>query len=338
MIFMAKLSKEQAQEILESHGYKIIDYLGEGAASYVFHAMRHRRKDGIEKQVAAKVCCPSSESFASLSNELEAADELKKLKDDFKAKVKQKIAEARKNGNSELAKKLEDEQEMRLKKYFKYLTIPKFKQELRYDDDKRGKTYTVAIFEAPLADSNMRWPGDSLDRERELETGSSEITVIKNANVNYRELKRIMRSVLKGLKTIHSQNMSHGDIHLGNVLRKIDPLKRKYRYSITDFGTLKKYPGGISEWRIKSDLKQASNVFINLWFYCLNGIRGNKAGYEGPRSLGQPIGVLLVGGSMAKYFPTKEDIELSNCCRSLWSGDYESAEEALEKDPWLKKS
>ena len=101
MIFMAEISEEQARKILEENGYTVLDYLGGGAASHAFKASRKSKKDPTkEKEMAAKVCAPQGNSWASLNEGLEEAEELKKLKKDFKSKLEK----AKREGQGELVK------------------------------------------------------------------------------------------------------------------------------------------------------------------------------------------------------------------------------------------
>lgn len=341
---MAQISKQQAKKILEENGYKVLDHLGNGSASHTFKASRVSKKTGAEKIVAAKVCCPQFTSRSSLDDELKVAAELKKMKDKFKLR----IAEAKRNGQTEMVKKFQNAS----KYVFKYLTIPKLKLQMKKSGGD-GKDYEIAIFEAPLADSSIvgfKIGGSTANATVTIvpdpEAPGYTMRVISGIDIDYKELKRSTKSVLKGLKAIHEQGMVHQDIAFRNILKKFDSNKNKYRYSITDFGTLKK--GDPSR-----DLHDASFVFLGMWLISL-GMDMSTVYRMGDMSMGyyfdsefKSRGVTGVkipeefGEAPKKcfftvYFPTNKDMELVNFCKKLYNGDFKSAEEALA-DPWLKK-
>ena len=341
---MAKISEQQAKKILEENGYEVLDYLGEGSASHAFKASRISKKTGAEKIVAAKVCCPQITSRTSLDNELKVAAELKEMKDKFKSS----IAEAQRNGQTELVKKFQDAS----KYVFKYLNVPKLKLQMKKSDSD-GKDYEIAIFEAPLADSSIVGfkIGGGTDNATvtivpDPRAPGYNMRVISGIDIDYKELKRTIKSVLKGLKAIHEQGMVHQDIAFRNILKKFDSNKNKYRYSITDFGTLKK--GDPSR-----DLHDASCMFLGMWLISV-GMDMSYVYRMGDTSIEYYLssefkneGVTGVkipekfGGKPKKcfltvYYPTDKDMELVNFCKKLYNGDFKSAEEALA-DPWLKK-
>lgn len=316
---MAAISKEQARKILEENGYKVLGYLGEGAASHVFKASRESKKNPKkEKVVAAKVCCPGSGSWANLKMEINAAKELEELRKKFKLKL---LKEGKLQG---------------AEKYFlKYLTIPKLKGKPEVDRQ-------VAIFEASLADSDVL-SSDIEATSRKTCVDERGNTVLENVNIDYHNIKRVIKSILKGLMAIHEQGMSHGDIRWRNILSKFDAGKGKYRYSVTDFGTLK--TSCIAQ-DIKKDLQNAADVIISLWFSVyLFGIiddidnmretvfSGAKKSYIDGEIPDDPPSR---GVSYVRYKVNAEDKSFCTFCKKLYGGDFKSASEALA-DPWLKK-
>lgn len=343
---MAAISEQQAKEILEKNGYKVFEHLGEGAASCAFKASRMGKKG--EKIVAAKVCCPQSGSWASLEDELTAAEELKNLKKDFKSKIQL----AQQAGQTELVKSYQEAS----KYLFKYLSIPKFRKKIKNGDE----NCEIAIFEAPLADSSMAsyniggggYAAVTIESIPDPDYPDELSENILKANVDYSELKKAIRSILKGLKAIHDQGKFHGDIKAANILKKFDAEKGKYRYSITDFGTLKTTE---NKALFLIDLKSASQMFLCFWLACLDAGReiAERGLYSPGLRIGPYIDSLCRNGYVhvfiskrnykpgmprsGDYFLTDEDRNFLNFCKKLCDGVFKSADEALA-DSWLKKT
>ena len=338
---MAEINEKQAQEILEKHGYKVLGYLGSGAASHAFKVSRVSKKGG-EKIVAAKVCCPQSGSFASLEEELTAANELKQLKKSFELQ----IAEATRSGQGKLAQKYKKAK----KHLFKYLNVPKLKLHPPEEIMDDGKSDEIAIFEAPLADSDLHSyeVGSGISAEAKYTImpdpeNPDKYTCVMNVDIDYKELKRAIKSILKGLKAIHSQGKTHGDIRASNVLKTFDAEKGKFKYALTDFGTLGKGS-------ILTDLENASKMFLGFWYRFLGKYPAEiyeiiESGYTLPSLEKNGYAELTVPREYfkkfrvftAKYFLTDEDKEFVRFDKKLFTGEFTSAEEALA-DPWIKSS
>lgn len=335
---MAKISEEDARKILTENGYNVLELLGIGAASIVFKAT----KKGEDCPLAVKLCRPQGSATADLESEIKSSEELQKLEKKFE----DQIIEATKQGQTKLV-----EMYKKAKKHlFKYLTVPKLIKVKKDETPWYAKRsdYDWAIFEAPLADTSMddykigngmivRAEGTTIpDPEYKVST-----TVLK-VEINYKELKRAIRSILKGFKVIHDQGKVHGDVFSRNVLKKLYTKNKveKYRYSVTDFGTL----SDSTHEAMSEERRNLGILFLGFWYGCL-GFDINKlmsagvvsiATYENYEQEDFMRFSARDAGKRLLYALTKDDKQFMRFGKKLVSGDYKDAGEALE-DPWLKK-
>lgn len=237
-----------------------------------------------------------------------------------------------------------------MKHFFKYLTVPKLKLKLPSVTTEDGKRLEVAVFEAPLADSDL-WDVEiesetyELRKEADPYRKGKNRTVVSKLSVNYSDLKKVIKGILKGLKLVHDEGKSHGDIRLPNILKKPGASEGKYKYSVTDFGTLK--PDETGKGR-KRDLENASRVLLAMWLKYLraedyvvqsNVINGDVDSYCESLLEGKD-GVLVNRPPDYEYFgvyyPTADDKKLIEFCQRLYEGkELKSADDALA-DPWLR--
>lgn len=115
--------KQKSQEILQSKGYKIIEFLGQGAYSTVFKC-----ENNDNELVAAKVTIGTD---IDIQKEISTANELDLLKGNGWDKYKGKLEKADKH-------------------YQKYLNKPVFKGKIA-----GSNCESIAIFEVPLVDDDM---------------------------------------------------------------------------------------------------------------------------------------------------------------------------------------
>ena len=85
-----------------------------------------------------------------------------------------------------------------MKHFFKYLTVPKLKLKLPSVTTEDGKRLEVAVFEAPLADSDL-WDVEiesetyELRKEADPYRKGKNRTVVSKLSVNYSDLKKVIK-------------------------------------------------------------------------------------------------------------------------------------------------
>ena len=126
-----------------------------------------------------------------------------------------------------------------------------------------------------------------------------------------------------------------------NILSKFDKAKSKYRYSLTDFGSLHSIEPDDKR-SIKDELRGVCNVLLCMWqlslcnscpedyYALLGGLRGTNTLFVRvmDKSLGRNV--------YAKYTPTEKDKAFGIFCNKLSLGEFESAKDALA-DSFLRK-
>jgi Serine/threonine protein kinase len=183
-----KLRKAIAIDVLENSGYETKGFLGMGSYNVVFKCINPQGK-----LVAAKVVIARSKDEIdkkSLNREIESAIELEKMRpinwDKFGDSFLESIAPK--------AKK-------QAKYYFKYINSPAY--EGTFEWIYGGERYFIAIFEASLVNEDA-W--DAFIKSR-------------NTGVDFEELRRMARHVLKALVYLHSHGRVHLDIKPKNILK-----------------------------------------------------------------------------------------------------------------------
>lgn len=110
-------------------------------------------------------------------------------------------------------KKYKGEIEKADKHYYKYINKPIFKEEI-------SSSESIAIFEAPLVSDDL-W-----------------CSIIKaKTPINYDELRKVSKNVLKALQVVHSKDKAHLDIKPANIFRlKLE--NGKDVFQLGDFGRM----------------------------------------------------------------------------------------------------
>lgn len=134
-----------------------------------------------------------------ISKEISSADELNSLKQRGWDKYKGAIEKADKH-------------------YYKYINKPIFKERLKSPN---SSSEFAAIFEAPLVNDDL-W----------------ESIVVSKTPINYDELRKISKNVLKALQVIHSHGKIHNDINPHNIYR-IKLQSDKEKFQLGDFGKMR---------------------------------------------------------------------------------------------------
>lgn len=351
---MAGISKEDAEKVLKKYGYKVQEHLGEGAGSHVFKCMHPKDKDRL---IAVKVCQPVDNAWASLKDEIEAADELERMERDIEKRI-----------NSEKNPELKKAMRKNFSGFFKYSNKPK---RVKIP----GQVGEFAIFEAEIADSDVleafcETYAEKRKDQKEMNpdfSNADEVAESAKPTTDYKELRRVAKDTLKGLKNMHDEGKVHGDIRVTNILKRFDANKGKNIYSLTDFGTMKSFhvKGKIGALiklfgetdssakeknralyekfckGVANDIWKLGESLMILWYRSFGWGEGSFGCIVDDLQSGwfdNEVALKIYRGFCINYTTTKEDRVFLNFCKKLTKKNWKerpSASIALE-DPFIK--
>lgn len=199
------------------------------------------------------------------------------------------------------------------KHYYKYINKPIFKETIN-----DSSSESIAIFEAPLVDDDL-WKS----------------IVQAKAPINYDELRKVSKNLLKALQVIHLKGKIHSGIQSANIYR-IKLESGKDIFQLGDFGKMR---DAVNEQAKKADIFALGKTLISLYISEIqNQLYILKLGKTEIQNIGQCIKDLQANTYKPVSDNPKEKLfldfikKLTTTCNNR-----PDATEAL-KNPFLMKS